>query len=193
MMGNGKEEILSTEKCLEKMLYADGVSATAYGKLFKKELFRTIRFPVGKISEDIGTIYKLILLVPHIACGYNDKYSYCIRKNSITTSAFQRKMFDLLYMADQMTRDICIQYPQLHTATLRYQMWAHFSTLNRMLDVGPNYFVERNEIISFLRKNGKEVLQNPRTPRRDRIAIHLLNLGFPVYKLAWKTYVMIAK
>lgn len=193
MMGNGKEEILSTEKCLEKMLYSDGVSASAIGKLYKKSLFHNIHFPVGRISEDLGTVYKLVMGTSNIACGYKDKYSYYVRKGSITTSSFNVKSLDLLYMANQMTRDICIQYPQLRKAALRYQMWAHFSMLNKMIDIPPRYFKERDEIISFLRKNGKEVLKNPRLPRRDRVAIHLLNLGFSAYKFAWKAYVVIVK
>ncbi len=192
-MGNGKEEVLPIEQCLEKMLYSDGVSASAIGKLYKTEIFNTIRFPVGKISEDVGTTYKFLLQASKIACGYKDKYNYCIRKNSITTSPFDIKNLDLLEMTDDMIKDICLAFPRLHNAAIRYQVWARFSVLNRMLNVTSKYVGIRRQIIKFILSNGENVKKNPKAQWRDKIAILLLQLGLPIYKFSWAVYLWIAK
>ena len=58
----------------------------ACGKLYKKELFDNIRFPIGKINEDTFTTYKIISECSKIA--YIDKlvYYYVYRPSSITRS-----------------------------------------------------------------------------------------------------------
>lgn len=50
----------ATEAC--RMIYTGGAGhapfVTVWGKLYKKELFRDIRFPVGKIHEDQAVIFQ---------------------------------------------------------------------------------------------------------------------------------------
>lgn len=74
-------EVLSSCKCIEKMLYSeDGVESTVYCKLYHRSLFSNIRYPYGKLAQDIGTIYKTLQKAKVIACGYQCKYTYWIRK-----------------------------------------------------------------------------------------------------------------
>lgn len=41
------------------MLYHDIVDTSAWAKLYSTKLFRTVKFPKGKIYEDIATTYRL--------------------------------------------------------------------------------------------------------------------------------------
>lgn len=87
---------IKKEKCVNKMeafkdlFNSNGFRFHAVNKLFRHELFNTkIRFPIGKIYEDMATIYKLfgnsnkIAYVPKI--GY---YYLQNRSGSILTSSF---------------------------------------------------------------------------------------------------------
>lgn len=193
---NGKinAEILSSCRCIEKMLYSeDGVESTVYCKLYHRSLFSDIRYPYGKLAQDIGTIYKTLQKANRIACGYRCKYTYWIRKNSATTQSFKKAHFDLLEMADCMTADVCRWYPQLKNAAIRYRVWSRFSVLNRLSAVPNQYVKERREIISFIKYHAEEVLHNPKAQRRDKAGIYLLNLGYPVYRMAWSLYCYIMK
>lgn len=61
-------------------------SVIACGKLYKKELFQNIRYPVGKVHEDEFTTYKVFYgskKVIYIDCKY---YYYYQRSDSITGS-----------------------------------------------------------------------------------------------------------
>ena len=57
-LGNNKEEILSAKECIEKMLYHKNVDTSAWAKLYHSSLFNDIKYPKGKLFEDIGTTYK---------------------------------------------------------------------------------------------------------------------------------------
>ena len=54
--------VLEGEKALEMMLYQKKFDNSAWGKLYKINLFDEIRYPVGKLYEDIATTYKTFLI-----------------------------------------------------------------------------------------------------------------------------------
>lgn len=184
-LGNNKEEILSAENCIKKMLYHKDVDTSAWAKIYHKSLFKNIEYPKGKLFEDIGTTYKFFLESKNIACGYKNKYNYYIRKNSIVTKTFYEKKLDLLEMTDQMGKDVLKIFPDLKKAVLRRRVYARFSTLNQMINV-VNYEKERKSIISFIRKEGYKVLIDLSAPNRDKFAIILVYLNEKLYEYIWK-------
>ena len=56
---------------------------TAWGKLYRKECFQGIRYPVGRINEDIFTTHKLLTQSPCIAWVDQVLYFYFINQDSI--------------------------------------------------------------------------------------------------------------
>ena len=188
--GNGKEVILSGKQCIEMMCYYEEVDTAAYAKLMHRDLFDKVRYPKGKIFEDIGTSYLLFDQCDEIICSFVPKYYYVIRNNSIVTSEFNLSKLDLIEMTNQMADYVNVKYPDLENATLRRRGYAYFSTLNQMLDVKAHEYIrKRIEIIRFLKKNSSKIIKNPRTPKRDKVAYFCLKLGFPIYKYAWKLYI----
>lgn len=74
---------------------------TAWAKLYKKELFSNIRFPVGKLHEDQFTTYK-ILYTAHIIVEIGDcLYGYFTNENGIMHSRFTLKRYDDLVAIDE--------------------------------------------------------------------------------------------
>lgn len=69
-------------------------SCIVCNKLFKKELFDNIRFPVGKLNEDSFTIHKLLYKADRICFTGNDLYCYYQRNNSIMHETFSEKRLD---------------------------------------------------------------------------------------------------
>ena len=187
--GNGEKVVLTGKKCIEMMCYHDLVDTCAYAKLTKRELYDNVKFPEGKLFEDIGTTYKLFLQSPKVACGFSPKYFYVIRSGSIVTSGFKANKLELLEMTDKMAMDVKKEFPDLEKAVLRRQVYARFSSLNQTLNSGDPAVVEiRKELLDYLKKNKRAVLSDPKTPKRDRIAYFILDFGFPVYRVAWKQY-----
>ena len=193
-LGNYTEKVLSAKNCIEKMCYHDLVDTSAWGKLYEASLFREVAYPIGKKFEDIGTTYKLFIKSGKIACGFNSKYTYHIRENSITTDDFSPSKLDLLEMTDCMAHDVVHRYPELSQAVLRRQVYARFSTLNQMLNLDNKIVGDsRDSIIQFIKTYVKDVLKNPLAPKRDKAAIFCLNVGFSFYKISWKLFKKIEK
>lgn len=185
--GASGDEALSDKTCIERMLYHDVIDTSAWAKLYHRSLFEAVKYPYGKLFEDIATTYQLMLQCDKIAVGYESKYNYIVRSSSIVNCKFNARKLDLLEMTDRMGKDVVAAYPDLQAAVLRRRVYARFSTLNQMLDAD-GWDKERQEIIRFIKSNQNAVLSNPKTPKRDIAAIRLLSVGYPVYKQFWKLY-----
>lgn len=185
--GNQGSELIKTEQCLERIMYDDILNTSAWAKLYEKDLFNTVEYPKGMLFEDIGTTYKLLLQCDTIAIGYESKYNYILRENSIVTGSFNEKKMDLLVMTDTMAKSVQSIYPDLSDALLRRRVYARFSTLNQVIGT-KGYNKQKKEMIRFIKDNSKSILRNPKVPKRDKFAIYLLFLGYPVYQIVWRLY-----
>lgn len=183
--GDGTDEMLDAKECLRRMLYHDVIDTSAWAKLYRTDMAREILYPKGKLFEDIGTTYRFFLASGKIACGYQSQYFYMQRQNSIVSGKFNPHKLDLLEMTDKMAEDVEKVYPDLAQAILRRRVYARFSTLNQMLDVD-GYRKERDEIISFIKAHKREIMADEHAPGRDKMAMRMLSMGYPVYRMAWK-------
>lgn len=182
-----KDECIQNDICLKRMLYHDVIDTSAWGKLYSKRLFENVFYPKGRLFEDIGTTYALIMQCPKIAIGYESKYHYIFHENSIVNSKFNYNKFDLLLMTDKMAKEVKEKFPMLEKAVLRRQVYARFSTLNQMLNVR-EYKKEKKEIITYIKKNSRGVMKDPLAPKRDKLAIILLSINYEIYKFVWLKY-----
>lgn len=182
-----KDECLSTDVCLKRMLYHDVIDTSAWGKLYSKKLFEHISYPKGRIFEDIGTTYALMMQCSKIAVGYKSKYHYIFHDNSIVNSDFNPNKFDLLLMTDKMAKEVTDKFPMLKNASLRRQVYARFSTLNQMLNT-IEYEEEKAEIISYIKRNRRVVMKDSLAPKRDKLAIVLLSVSYKLYRFVWLKY-----
>lgn len=73
---------------------ADMVSA--WGKIYKKEIFKDLRFPVGRLHEDGFTYYKILFLAQKIVCTNEKLYCYLQRPQSIMASRNEKNGRDAL-------------------------------------------------------------------------------------------------
>ncbi len=181
-----KEYCITSEKAIDEMLYSDFYYISACSKLYKKELFENVEFPKGKMFEDVGTTYKLIIKANKIACTNKKIYNYVIRNNSITTSKFKSEHYDLIELTKIMCEDILKKYPNMEKGVLRRKIYASISTLNRML-LSKKTKVDL-DLVNYIKKNGKTILKDNKVPKRDKIAIILINLNLDIYKIFLKIY-----
>lgn len=186
-LGSSGDEKIETERCLERMLYHDVIDTSAWAKLYHRSLFENVKYPKGKIFEDIATTYALMMKCDRIAVGYESKYTYIFHNNSIVNSEFKPNKFDLIEMTDKMANDIIKSFPNLERAIIRRQVYARFSTLNQMLNCY-GYDEQRKSIIKFIKKYKLQVLSNKKAPRRDKAAIILLLLNYQLYRSIWLKY-----
>lgn len=178
----------NAETILEKMLYDDGIDLSAWGKLYKKELFNDVRFPKGRLFEDSATTYKLIDKSSRIAVCSNPIYNYVIRRNSISNEKFSEKKMDLIVSTKEMTDYIRKRYPELDKACDRRLMYAYLSTLTQLAKSNVKNKKIQKELMEYIRKNRRRILKDKYIPKRDRIGLISTFLGFNCFKYGWKIY-----
>lgn len=75
--------------------------AYAWGRLYAKECFSEIRYPTGRIYEDVATTYKLLYAQNQISIAENTLYYYYLRSDSITQLKWCKEKMDYLYACEE--------------------------------------------------------------------------------------------
>ncbi len=68
---------------------------SACNKIFKRELFEKVRFPEGRIYEDVGTVYKLFYWVDHYIYLSEPLYQYRKHREGSILSTVSNRINDL--------------------------------------------------------------------------------------------------
>lgn len=158
------------------MLYQKKFDTSAWGKLYKKELFNDIEFPCGKLYEDISTIYKAILKSDKIVYSNQKKYYYLKRNDSIMGQTFNVKDMDYVYQAEDMYDNIQkLKDEELISAAKCRVLNANFSILLRAKKTKSKKYIDL--IRKSIKKNTSEVLYNKNCRLKTKIAIILVYLG----------------
>lgn len=119
-------KIYSQNEALLQMLLQNDFDVSACGKLYKKELFKGINYPVGKIYEDLATTYKMVAKCKKVCFVNTPIYAYRRnREGSITSAKFSIKKMELLKSFQPFYEYILSQKPNLKSAAeCRYAMSA---------------------------------------------------------------------
>lgn len=189
-IGIEKTKTLSTKEVLNEILLDKEIDLSTWGKLYKRELFCSIRFPEGKAFEDTATTYKLFYLSEKIAVGGKPVYFYRIRSNSITTATDFSKKMQLIENTNEMCESIISLYPELKNSAEKRIVWAYFSTLNQLLKSKDKscYKKEQKQIKDFLLSKKKDIFKKSEFTKKEKIAIQLLSLGTVFYNSARKLF-----
>lgn len=121
--------VLEPTEFVSRMLIGDRCDASACDKLFHRSLWSDCRFPHGKIYEDIAVMYKPALRANCVAIVGKPLYNYYRHNNSITKSAFTRKLFEYPHNTQKLLLDIRDNYPGLYENAC----WAHVKALQYVL------------------------------------------------------------
>ena len=182
-------EKLTSNKALENLLYAEGIEISAYGKLYDKDLWKDIQFPKGKVYEDTKIMYKLFEKAETIVFGRKKCYYYVARIGSISKNkGYNKNEEDYIKHTNEMLEYIEKKYPELESAVKRFDVYAKFRILRMLIYTKPRNRKMEKEIIAGIEKYQKDVMQDSRVPKRDKLAIISLKCGLPVFKLMWTLY-----
>ena len=163
---------------LEDMLYMRHLEPNAFPKIYKRELFDTIQYPVGKLYEDIATTTKLIDKAGKIAYLDEKDYYYRIRPNSIQTASFNPKKLDLLDQLNIVKSIVQTKYPNVINAYYSKEQSALF---NLRMNMNPDDTKEMpgiaDDLWSGIKSNRISVLKDREARPDARIASLLSFLG----------------
>jgi glycosyltransferase involved in cell wall biosynthesis len=164
----------------------------AWDKLYKKDLFKELRFPKSKIHEDEFTTYKLFYRSKKIVTTDKKYYYYFQSPNSIIRSGFSIKKLDYAEAMEErilfFNENNLISFYDL--ALKKYALWLlnfyyrNYKAINKLPEV-------KNMLLSKYRTIEKQIKENTSYPKRLRSILHLapkINplVGFLVYQQMYK-------
>jgi len=154
-------------------------SIVAWGKLYKKECFLNVRYPVGKIHEDEFTTYKIIFKNERIAFISAQMYFYFNNSDGITQGCWSiDRLNKLLALFEQLNFFRKNGYKNAETKCAELYMSFFKSQINILLETDLDTTVKKKvlkEHSGYLRKflriyKNKYSIEN--YPQHYRIAYH---------------------
>lgn len=167
-------------ECLKMLLLQKGVETSAPGKLYKKKEIGLLRFPVGRLYEDIMFTTTMISRSSQIAMINNVDYYYCQRRGSIQYQTFHKQKMDCIEHSIQLNHFINEKYPSLKTAAdSRY----FAACCNIILQIPNHEFqIEKTFIWDEIKRVRKIVILSKDVGIKTRSAALLSYLGYSALK-----------
>lgn len=177
--------IYKTEQALEAMLYSQEFTNIACNKLYKTELFNNIRFPVGRLYEDLATTYKLVSNAKITVLGSKYTYDYlCNRNTSIMHKKFQKKRMEGLDFSEEILEYVRKNYPNIINSAIS-RLYIESISIFIEIPIKKEYKKERKRVKKYLRKYRSIILTDKKTPIKHKMLCILSIFGKVPLKLMW--------
>ena len=185
MFSKSKNKCYSSEDALKTMLYQKRFDVSAWGKMYKRELFADISFPDGMLYEDNGTTYKLIAKANKVSFCSSPDYYYCTRPNSIMTSKFSAKKMDGFYLCNGMVKFFSDNGSSVVHAAKSKFISVCFDLILQ-IDNKRKFEAEYKLLFLSIKKNRLGVIFNLRTRLKNKIACFLSLFGIDVVRFFYQ-------
>ena len=182
-LGTGKVETCTGREMLHRIYEPDGSRfVVAWNKLYRRELFQGIRYPVGRIHEDEATTYRIYDRVEKAAVVDSTRYGYFINADSITRSFSPRRLDWIQAVADRMEFFEQKGYRELMEPGLKDLADGSIHIYFEMQDQQAATPEEQRRIRELVRQGLKRVRRYGRFPLRTRIGYRLFLLCPGLYR-----------
>lgn len=149
--------------------------SAVWNRLFKREVFDTIRFPSDRINDDEVVALHAYAECKKVVFLNQDTYFYRIRKNSITTSSFSLKKMDIYYNSMDNLAFVRESRPELAVcAEFKYYKamlycYIHLKGMKR----SPQSALLLKRLKQDIRKNQAMAMKNPYLLKRYKFLMKL--------------------
>lgn len=95
-----------------------GMSMVAWGKLYRRDCFHSVRFPIGKLHEDVFTTYRLLFAVSKVAICDTPLYYYFYNTEGITHAPWTIRRLDEVEGHEAQLAFLNQRYPKAYLREL---------------------------------------------------------------------------
>ena len=188
-----RREVISGMELLGRVFLWDNCDSAACDKLYHRSLFREIRYPVGRVNEDLAIFYKLMELTDRAAMLDKPVYYYYHRADSISNSALSPKTFHFVEYTAQIYPYICQNHPGIQDQARYFRIRSLIYSMQRIdLASDEDRNIYREQYRSFrkaLRTHLPFILSSDYFTNRNRIDCLFLASG--LYYWGRKLYHMV--
>ena len=134
---------------LKEILLDKNIQSYAWNKLYKKELFDEIKYPIGKKYEDIGTTFYLLEKCNKVVVTGKSEYYYINRQDSIVNNVTESTITDYIELIMQRYDYIEKNIKELSSYNKDY--------LKRILKTAEKDIKSLNEVGDYTKKKYEEL------------------------------------
>lgn len=179
------------EKWIEALFNYSGVKFYAANKIFKRDLFKDVRFPAGKLYEDTNAIYDALKLAHTVVITDIVGMTYYQVDESITNQRFTARQMDnvteRLILHDKIKQD----FPSLIAESGEYILDGILSTGYKLVlakdGLGKN-FKNYDKQLRMYHDAHKKLLTSEELPWQKRAAYILYCQSPVLYQKLYRTY-----
>lgn len=181
--------VVDREGYLKEYLENRKVYGAAVCKLLSIDLAKVLKFPDGKVYEDVFYTLELLKKVDKYTLISGNYYYYYIRGNSITTKTFSSRDMDYIEIIDKIGEYTLNNYTKLKEKLFIRQGFAYLSIFNQIIQLNDyRQIPEYSILIGKLKNIRSNIIFNKLAPKSLKIAIILLNINEGLYKKVLKKY-----
>lgn len=177
--------VLDRPLCLEKLLYMDGIDTSACCRLYRKDVVSDVRFPSGRLYEDILFTMDVMAKAGSFAVMKNVDYYYFQRRSSIQYQNFSPRKMDIMLHMVQLREYVHVNYPDLdRAASCRY----FNAACNMVFQIADrkHYRKEFDFLWKAIVDTRWTVLTDSRSRSKARLAALLSYFGYPLMKQVYR-------
>ena len=158
---DGSIRILKDKDILPAYLTEYYIKNVVWNKIYRKNCFSGIRFPEGRIYEDISVMYRVLENVDTLVCAPDYLYHYRQRPGSLTSNNDFRTLRDYWTAYYERLETLKNKYPELRYHLISgcilaaVRLWTTYNSLSR--DEKSCARSLMSEIRTFMRENREYV------------------------------------
>lgn len=170
---------LDRNSYLEDLLYQKNTEICAWAKMYSRTIFTELRYPNGKLYEDIPTTYQAVKSSKRIALIDNCDYYYFQRRDSIQNRGFDRRKLDCVKHCHELMVNVKEDFPKLSNASECRYLSGVFNILFQIPDE-KCYYEIREELWNEIKKYRRNVLLDQSARKKTRAACFISFFGYRV-------------
>ena len=162
------------------------IDNVVWNKLYKSELFKTIRFPVGRVFEDIATTYRILNSAQSIVIIRKYLIHYRLRNNSLSRlhsieslTGYWKSYYEKYICLSPILTDVNCDIDLIGnciTAASRFYRWYYGCSKEDR----ENSLYVLNEIHQFILEHYIEVMHEKGFSKKQRLACLIIKIKSPI-------------
>ena len=176
-----REEVVSGTEMARRIFLWENMDSASWDKLYHRSLFREIRFPLGKIVEDVPIMYLIALDAGTVAMCDKPVYNYYHRPGSITTARISEKTFHFAGHTEKLYAYIRENVPELQQEARYFRVrsltYSLFSIDLAQKEDRIKFAATGRKLRSQLREHLGFILKSPFFGKKDKLTYILLGIG----------------
>ena len=173
-----QEQVLNTEQAVGLLLADEQMHSYVWDKLYRRDLFQELQFPVKHTFEDVAVQYRLFLRAEKIICLPKAFYHYRQRSDSIVNDISLKNRVQYFEAVKRRYDDLKDGYPQYAPLMAARCVACGISVWNAYYqnpkEERVRYFPHIRRISEFAREHGQMCLKEEKLGPAGRMIVRLM-------------------